>query len=322
MNNERKETLTKVSYLYYILDKNQNEISQELGIHRSSVSRMVKQAKEEGIVTIQIQNLNIKRYELEEYVKKKYQLKRVIIVPNIKNTSDENKDFMLARESAYQIKQLIQNKQVIGVSWGSTLAKAIEQIHAKKESQAVFVPIVGGPSHINSQYHVNTLVYELAKKFGGKSLFINSSVIQESKHIKDEILQSKYFNEIKAYWGKLDVAIVGIGGNLNIKDSQWRDLLTEEDYDDLQMRDAIGDCCCRFYDKDGHILYGDLYDRTIGVSLEDLKNVSTVIGVARSKEKSRAILAMIKKRYINVLITDEETINQVLRYDQDDYIHY
>ena len=69
MNIERKELLTRVSYLYYLLDKNQNEISKELGIHRSSVSRMVKQAKEAGIVSIQIKDLNMHRYQREEEIK-------------------------------------------------------------------------------------------------------------------------------------------------------------------------------------------------------------------------------------------------------------
>lgn len=321
MNNERKEMLIKVSYLYYVLDKNQDKISQELGIHRSTVSRMVKQAKEENIVTIHIKDLNIRRYQLEEYIKEKYKLKRVVIVPNIKNTSEDEKNLMLARESAFQIRQIIQNNQVIGVSWGSTLAYAIEQIKSKKETHSIFVPIVGGPSHINSQYHVNTLVYELANKFGGKSIFVNSSVIQETKQIHDQILKSKYFDELKHYWQKLDTAIVGIGGNLNIKESQWRDLLTQEDYEDLNMREAVGDCCCRFCDKEGDILYGDLYDRTIGVSLEELKMIPTVIGIARSKQKSKAILSMIKQQYINILISDEETMIQMLKYDQDDYIN-
>lgn len=321
MNNERKEMLIKVSYLYYILDKNQDEISQELGIHRSTVSRMVKQAKEENIVTIHIKDLNIRRYQLEEYIKEKYKLKRVVIVPNIKNTSEDEKNLMLARESAFQIRQIIQNNQFIGVSWGSTLAYAIEQIKSKKETHSIFVPIVGGPSHINSQYHVNTLVYELANKFGGKSIFVNSSVIQETKQIHDQILKSKYFDELKHYWRKLDTAIVGIGGNLNIKESQWRDLLTQVDYEDLNMREAVGDCCCRFCDKEGDILYGDLYDRTIGVSLEELKMIPTVIGIARSKQKSKAILSMIKKQYINILISDEETMIQMLKYDHDDYIN-
>lgn len=318
VNKERKELLTKVSYMYYILDKNQNEISQELGIHRSSVSRMVKQAKMEGIVSIQIKDLNIQRYQLETYVKEKYHLKKVIIVPCHEGESEKDKDYMLAKEAGFQLKQIIQNNQIVGVSWGSTLAKAIAEIHAKKQSQTLFLPIVGGPSHIHSQYHVNTLVYELANKFGGRSIFVNSSVVQESKRTRDEILKAKYFNELNNYWKKLDVAVVGIGGTLNIKESQWRDLLTEDDYEDLHMRDAVGDCCCRFFDANGKVLIGDLYDRTIGVTLDELKKVPIVIGIARSKQKSQAILAMLKQRYINVLISDEETIHQVLKIDKDD----
>ena len=140
--------------------------------------------------------------------------------------------------------------------------------------------------------------------------FVNSSVIQESKRTRDEIIKSKYFNELRSYWSQLDIAIVGIGGHLDVRESQWRDLLTQEDYEDLYLRDAVGECCCRFIDKDGHILYGDLYDRTVGVTLEELKKVPTVVGIARSQSKSKAILAMLKQNYIDVLITDEETVAQ------------
>ena len=103
MNIERKELLTRVSYLYYLLDKNQNEISKELGIHRSSVSRMVKQAKEAGIVSIQIKDLNMHRYQREEEIKNKFHLKKVIIVPHIKNTSEEDKNIMLAKAAAFEL---------------------------------------------------------------------------------------------------------------------------------------------------------------------------------------------------------------------------
>lgn len=83
------------------------------------------------------------------------------------------------------------------------------------------------------------------------------------------------------------------------------------------MRGAIGDYCCRFCDKEGNILYGDLYNRTIGIDLEELKKVPTVIGIARSNQKSRTILSMVKGGYINVLITDEDTALQMLEHDND-----
>lgn len=160
-----------------------------MGIHRSSVSRMIKKARNEGIVSIEIKGLNTSKFKLEEYIKTKYQLKKVVIVPKVKHISKEEKDFMLAREAAIQLKQFIQKEQIIGVSWGSTLAKTIEQIKVKRNGYSIFIPIVGGPSYRNSKHHVNTLVYVLSNKFGGKSIFINSSVIQESKQIRDKILQ-------------------------------------------------------------------------------------------------------------------------------------
>ena len=55
-----------------------------------------------------------------------------------------------------------------------------------------------------------------------------------------------FFEEIKSYWQKLDIALVGIGGPLSSKYSKWRDLLTKEDLEDLKLREAIGDCCCQF----------------------------------------------------------------------------
>lgn len=319
MNKGRKEILTKISYMYYILDKTQNQISDELGINRSSVSRMIKQAKKEGIVSIQIQDLNEKRYNLEQYIKEKYQMRNIVIVPTPKATTEAEKEEMLAKEAGFQLKQLIHNDKIIGLTWGLTLGKAISYINAKKESRTVFLPLVGGPSHINSKYHVNTLVYELANKFGGDSIFVNSSVVQESKHTRDEIVNSKYFKELRDYWNKIDLAIVGIGGTLNVKDSKWRDLLTIEDYEDLRMRDAVGDCCCRFFASDGRPLRGNLNDRIVGISLEQLKKVPISVGVARSKQKAKAILAMLRAGYINVLITDEETAIAVLDQDKDSY---
>lgn len=318
MNKEKKELLTKIAYMYYVLDKTQNDIAKELNIHRTSISRMISKAKQQGIVTISISDLNVQRYELEKYVKEKYSLKQVII-PFFNNKLDEvSKDNIFTQEAGVYLKGIIQNKNIVGVSWGSTLAKSVDNIISKKISDIIFLPIVGGPSNISFNYHVNTIVYQLASKFGGKSVFVNTSVVQESKRSAREIMKSKLFEEITKLWKKLDLAIVGIGGELPVKNnSQWRNILNVLDWEDLYMRKAVGDCCCRFFDKDGKVLVGDLYDRTIGLTLDELKKVPTVVGIARSKQKSRALLAMLKQKYLDILITDEETILEVLRLDGD-----
>ncbi len=314
MGKEKLDLLRQVAYKYYIEGKNQETIGSELNIYRTSVSRMLKQAKESGIVEIKIHDFDEQIYELETELKETFNLKYVRIAHTEPHFSNKEKEENLAKMAASTIKNMIKPNETIGVAWGETLGNAISKIDNRRKTLATFVPIVGGPSHVHSRFHVNTLVYELARKFGGNSLFVNATVVQETKQLKEGIIHSQYFQELKSKWDKLDVAIVGIGGLLSEKTSKWRDLLSPEDYEELRLREACGDSCCNFFDIDGKILRGDLYDRTISIGLENLKNVPTVLGIARSKRKSRAILAMLKKGYINALVTDDETAKFILKH--------
>ncbi|MGM0216442.1 sugar-binding transcriptional regulator [Enterococcus sp. AZ109] len=310
---EKNKLLAKIAYMYYVEGMKQSEIAKELDIYRTSISRMLNQAKEEGIVEIKIHEFDSELYALETKLKKKFNLAKIEIVPTDDTDSVSEKEAKLSKAAAELIRKQVTDHSVVGLSWGASIGNAVSKIEKKSVENAMFVPIVGGPSHINSRYHVNTLVYEMARKFNGDSIFVNASVIQESKALAQGILNSNYFTELRDYWGKLDIAIVGVGGPLSYKKSQWRDLLTEEDIEDLALREAIGDCCCCFFDREGKISKGDLYNRRIGMPLEELAKVPSCIGIARGKIKAKSILALLKKRYINTLITDQETALEILR---------
>ncbi|MBC1417926.1 sugar-binding transcriptional regulator [Listeria fleischmannii] len=314
MGNEKLDLLRQVAYKYYVEEKNQETIGRELNIYRTSVSRMLKQAKQTGVVEIKIHDFDEQLYELETELRDTFNLKYVRIARTEPHFSTQEKEENLAKTASLVIKNMVRPHETIGVAWGETLGNAISHIENRRKTMATFIPIVGGPSHVHSKYHVNTLVYELARKFGGNSVFVNATVVQETEQLKNGIMSSHYFQELKSKWDKLDVAIVGIGGLLSEKTSKWRDFLSPEDYEDLRLREACGDSCCNFFDRDGKVLHGSLYNRTIGIGLENLERVPTVLGVARSKRKSRAILAMLKKGYINALVTDDETAKLILKY--------
>lgn len=312
MKEDKRKFLAKVAYLYYEKEMTQSQIAMELNMDRTTVSRMLKQGKKAGIVQIKIAGFDSKIFALELWLKEKYQLKHLEIVPTDVADSEQEKEEKLAKAASFFLKKIMENGLVVGVAWGATIGRMIQEIENKRLNDTIFVPIVGGPSQINSRYHVNTLVYEMARKFQGKSIFINATVVQETKEVRDAIFGAAYFQELKDYWSKLDLAIVGIGGLLSYQESQWRDLLIESDYQELKLREAVGDSCCCFFDSEGKVLKGDLTGRTIGLDLEQLGRIPCVLGVARGKKKSRAILAMLKKGYINALVTDEETIRTVI----------
>ena len=78
LKDDKKNMLAKVAYLYYFEEKTQNEIAEQLKIYRTTVSRMIKQAKDEGIVKIEIQEFNTQIYALERHMKSKYKLMSVL----------------------------------------------------------------------------------------------------------------------------------------------------------------------------------------------------------------------------------------------------
>jgi DNA-binding transcriptional regulator LsrR (DeoR family) len=317
MNEKRKKLLAKIAYLYYIENQTQAEISKALGIYRTTISRMLTKAKKEGIVKIDISGFDSNVFALEEYFRKKYGLYQVDVAFSDSKDSEEVKDEALADSAAVFIRSLITDNQVVGISWGSTLSRMIEKLENRYVENIVFCPLAGGPSHVNSKYHVNTLVYEMARNFHGQSSFVNATVVQETEKLTKGILQSKYFENILEYWNNLDVAIVGVGGSLDEDNSQWRDLLTKKDYQLLAEEKAIGECSCRFFNQAGEPVHSNLQKRTIGISLEKIAQVPKSVAIARGTKKAQALLAMIRKKYINCLVSDRETILEILQLDQD-----
>ncbi|MEQ7193143.1 sugar-binding transcriptional regulator [Enterococcus avium] len=301
----RKKTLAKIAYQYYIYGRSQNDIAAELNVNRATISRMLKEARDSEIVSIAIDYDDENVLELESFLKQHFQLKNVIIAtPSEKSSTHKNE--ALYEEAAEYIQTIIKNGDKVGLSWGRTISQVIGKMGNRQAKQATFVPIAGGSSPANIKYHVNTMVHEIASKYSGKSCYINTQVIQEKNAAKNKAVMLEPKNELLPYWDNLDIAVVGIGGTLKQK-SIWRDVLSPEDFEELRLREAVGDCCCQFFDKDGKILKGELYDRTISLPLEKLSNVKFSIGIAANKNKAQAIHAMLKRKYINVLVTDYET---------------
>lgn len=321
MDKDREKLLIKVAYLYYVENKKQSEISKELNLNQATISRLIREAIDSGIVKIEIQNEEYTNLvKLERYVQAKYSLKNVIIVKSKEKASEAEKSIQVAKEAALYLKQIVRNDSVVGLSSGKTLERMIGTTPMNKNTEATFVPLVGAPGHANSKYHVNALVYDMAKQFDGNSIFINATAIQEDKRTKEDIVNSKYFEEIQNYWELLDIAVVGIGESLKYPIRHWRELLTDEDVEDLKLCEAVGECCCTFISSEGKIIKNDQFDRKIGIDLNLLSRVPHSIAVVQGKQKAPSILAFLRTKFINTLIIDRETIVEVLKKDNDNYV--
>ncbi|MDX2606157.1 sugar-binding domain-containing protein [Streptomyces caniscabiei] len=88
--------------------------------------------------------------------------------------------------------------------------------------------------------------------------------------------------------------------------------VAEEEIARLRALGAVGDICQRFFDANGVHVDAGLGERTIGISVDQLRTVPRRIAVAGGERKYTAVRAAVRGRWITALITDIATARRLL----------
>ena len=112
-----KRILIKVANMYYLENMKQSDIAKRLGVERTTISKYLKRAMEQGIVSISIANDNYE--DLEAAMEKRFGLKEVFIVPKSYDLQAVKQN--MARAGLNLLRRIVTNGQVIGIAWGTTI---------------------------------------------------------------------------------------------------------------------------------------------------------------------------------------------------------
>ncbi len=310
---DEDKLLVRIAEMYYQEDKNQSEIAKSLNIHRTTISRLLKRSREEGIVNISINYDLAGTYSLEKNLETLFSLKKAIIVPVGNDVSRENKEKLIGKAAADYLGSVVTNSMNIGFSWGQSMAAMVEELKPMHTDNITCLPMIGGPSgKLSSEYHVNTIAYVAAKKIEGRALMIDAPAIPETIELKEALMENGFNQELLALWNKLDIAIYGIGSPHLSKREIWQAFYGENFLDELAEKEVAGDVVSRFYDNQGQPVSSQLDQKIIGIELAQLKNAKIRIGIAESTEKARGILGALNGGYLTTLVTTEETAKAVL----------
>ena len=124
---------------------------------------------------------------------------------------------------------------------------------------ADFVPLDGGPENIDSELHVNTLCYDLARAFGGRCHYIYAPVITRTAEIRNAIVQDANYEKISDFRKKLDIGLVGIGAPVKSSNPVWMGEFGRQAIESLSRTGTVGEICSVFYDKNGREVKTDFF---------------------------------------------------------------
>jgi len=153
---------------------------------------------------------------------------------------------------------------------------------------------------------------KIADKLGGYCHFILAPAIVDSPAIRSALLSDKRVVHSLEMAASADIALVGLGATGESSAMLKMGFVREETLAELKAKGAVGDILGRYYDSQGNQVSSVLDDRVIGLSLEQLGKIKRVVAVAGGEEKVQPIIGALKGKYIDCLVTDEETARAVL----------
>ncbi|MFT9098633.1 sugar-binding transcriptional regulator [Liquorilactobacillus sp.] len=303
------ERLLRISNLYYNQGLSQKNISDLLHIHRTEISRLLKRAKDMGIVKVTINNpLERETVELEDFLCQNFHLKKAIVSSTEKNSS-YNDDLESVSISANNlINELIKNGSVIGLSWGETLKNTVSNFSLEKQvSNVSVVPLIGSPmGQLDISCQANHLVHQMCEKIPQSNMFyLDSPVFINSESAMREILATATNRNSVQMWDKVDIALVGIGSAKMTDNYNWREFYKRNGSGKIYQKSMVGDVLSQSFSINGDECQ-EIYPNLVGTSLSKLRKIKNVVGIAAGEKKVEALIGCLNAQLLDYLVITDE----------------
>lgn len=305
MYRDKDKLAINVAKLYYRSDFSQQKIAQELGVSRPSISRLLQYAKDKGYVNIQIVDPVEDMSIMEQRLKDKLHLKDVKIASSTINDEEEIKKYISIAAAQY-LDGIIKDGDIIGVGWGTTLYNMSQALIPRSIKGSQVVQLEGGLSNSEWNNYSREILENFANNFYTVAQYLPLPVIFDNKATKEQVDKDRYIKRILELGRHANIALFSVG---TVRPNA---LFFRLGYTDIQeqekiQRNSVGDICSRFFDVEGRVCNRDLDERTVGITLSELRDKEYSIMISGGEGKINAIKAALKGRYANVLITDQFT---------------
>lgn len=294
--------MIKTAWYYYIENMTQQRIAELLGISRIRVIKLLEKARQTGVIQFKIREDGASRMRLENELCETYGLKDSFIVPT--NPEEDNVNETIARAAAMYICDRLSDNTFINIGYGDTPGRVLNNLAMMTEKPVTCVSLTGGVNY----YLPNTN----SQTFNARLFLIPAPLLASTAEVARAMRQEASVVEISRMASLASMTVVGIGGMSDGATILKSGIMSKNDFLYLQMQGAVGDILSHFVDENGKLLDHDVEDKLISTSLDTLKDLKNVIGVAAGESKLSAIRAVLRGSYLDVLITDEFTAQKLL----------
>ena len=313
LGDDEFELLARLALGYYHDGLTQEALARKFGLSRPKVQRMLDRARATGVVEIRVSTPPWLHVDLERELRERFGLTMAIVAPGRTDPQAQREE--VARAAARYLERVLADDDVVAVSHGRDTGEVPRFFNPGRRIDATFVSAMGGSPLADAPTNPNEIVRRLADRCGGRVLGLYAPAHVESKRMRDELLRQPAVAETLRVAASASIALVGIGGTDDACTMVRSGSISVDEIRRLRDAGAVGDVLGNYVDVDGRRLESAETSRLVGLSLQGLQAIDTVVVVASEREKPVAILGVLRTGTVDVLVLDEGNARRVLEMD-------
>lgn len=300
----------RAGWLYYVGGMTQDQIARELGVSRQRAQRMVSRAMAERLVHVRLEHRISGLLDLEAAMTRRFGLRLCRIAPSLGQGIDPLPS--IAPTAAAEMERFLRTTEplVIALGTGRSLRAMVEELTSMECEQHRIVSLNGNISPDGSASYYDVIM-RIADRVRAPHYPMPMPVIAQTPEERDLFHALKPIQAVLKLARQADVTFVGVGQMSDDAPLLKDGFITQAELTEMQALGVAGEIAGWAYDAEGRYLETSINRRVAGVRVTSDVGRAT-IAVAGGDAKLAALIAGLKGRLFNGLVTDEATAIRLL----------
>ena len=308
------ELLLRVARMYYIQSETMEAIAHHMGVSRSTVSRLLKEAKDRGLVRVTITDPDRPMTRLAEIFRKNFHVQAHLV--NVRpGSSYVLRLEQVAKVAARLLDEIVTDNDVIGVAWGTTVSAVAQHLRPRDLSGVTVVSLNGGANHRTTGLpYVGSILQRFAAAFHGEEQFLALPAFFDNPGTRTAMWAERSTRHMLQVRASCTKAIFGVGGlGADLQSHVYSaNYLDDSELACLKSEGVVGDVCTVMLRADGSWRDLPINSRATGMTPAELRTIPRRICVVSGTGQAVPVLGALRAGVATDLVIDEETARAVL----------
>lgn len=309
------DTLLKVAQMYHVQAETMDAIANQLGVSRSTVSRLLKEARDRGLVRVTVVDPDRPHTRVSELFEQFFHVQAHLVTVR-PGASSVFRLEQVAKVAARHLDETVRDGDTIGIAWGTTTSAIASQLRPRDLTGVTIVGLNGGANHRTTGLpYVGNILHRFATAFRAEEQMFTLPAFFDNPRTREAMWAERSTQHVLQVRASSRIAVFGVGGLGSELQSHVyaSNYLGAEDLEELKSHRVVGDVCTVMLREDGTWRDIGFNARASGMSPHELRRIPKRICVVSGISKAAAVVGALRAGVATDLVIDDETARTVLR---------